>query len=174
MELRLSCTNPSSSWYTSFVQMDGLVQEKRNSSALTLELRLSCTDPSSSWYTSFVQINGLVQERLNSSALAMELRLSCTNPSSSWYISFVQISGLANALELRLSCTNPSRCSTMHEIKRVPRKTTKFQLHEVLQWSVPQSCSSFDAVAPYSTESHHLMPWPPIALSPIIWCRGPL
>ena len=44
--------------------VDGLVQERRNSSAF-----------------------GLVQKRRNSSALAMELRLSCTNPSESTYIS---------------------------------------------------------------------------------------
>ena len=44
--------------------INGLVQERRNSSALAMELRLSCTNP----------------ERRNSSALAIELRLSCTNP----------------------------------------------------------------------------------------------
>ena len=30
-------------------QIDGLVQERRNSSALAMELRLSCTNPSISW-----------------------------------------------------------------------------------------------------------------------------
>ena len=47
----------------------GLVQERRNSSALAMELRLSCTNPLT---------DGLVQERCNSSVLAMELCLSCT------------------------------------------------------------------------------------------------
>ena len=59
------------------VNIDGLVQEKRNSSALAMELRPSCTYPSI--FT--LNIHGLVQERLNSSSLAMEFRLSCTNPS---------------------------------------------------------------------------------------------
>ena len=48
--------------------INGLVQERRNSIANALELRLSCTNP------------GLVQERRNSIANALELRLSCTNP----------------------------------------------------------------------------------------------
>ena len=43
------------------VQIEGLVQERRNSSALAMELRLSCINP-----------EGLVQERRNSSASAME------------------------------------------------------------------------------------------------------
>ena len=46
--------------------IDGLVQERRYSSALAMELRLSCTNP---------------LERCTSSVLAMELHLSCTNPS---------------------------------------------------------------------------------------------
>ena len=52
---------------------DGLVQERRNSSALAMELRLSCTNPS---------FDGLLSERRDTSALAMELRLSCTDPST--------------------------------------------------------------------------------------------
>ena len=35
-------------WYTT--DIDGLVQERRNSSALTTELRLSCTKPSIWWF----------------------------------------------------------------------------------------------------------------------------
>ena len=54
--------------------MDGLAQERRNSSALAMELRLSCT-------CIYIHIDGFVQERCNSSALAMELRLSYINPS---------------------------------------------------------------------------------------------
>ena len=49
--------------------IDGLMQERRNSSALAMELRLSCIND---W---------LMQGRRNTSALAMELRLSCINPS---------------------------------------------------------------------------------------------
>ena len=83
------------------VYIDGLVQERRNSSALAIELRLSCTNlstwchdtphglfcqmlggctnkgdritPGRDFYR--VYINGLVLERRNSTALAMELRL---------------------------------------------------------------------------------------------------
>ena len=51
--------------------IDGLVQEKRNSSALATELCLSCTNPYR-WVSA---------RKRNSSALAMELCLSCTNPS---------------------------------------------------------------------------------------------
>ena len=58
LELRLSCTNPSTykiqtipldpkSWgRISELQIDGLVQERRNSITNALELRLSCTNPS--------------------------------------------------------------------------------------------------------------------------------
>ena len=48
--------------------IDGLVQERHNSSALAMELCHSCPNP-------------LIHKRLNSSALAMELCHSCTNPS---------------------------------------------------------------------------------------------
>ena len=65
-------------WTHSSDTMVGLVQERRNSSALAMELRLSCTYPS---------IDRLVQERRNSSALAMELRLSCTNLSNWGHLS---------------------------------------------------------------------------------------
>ena len=58
------------SYHKNNIHIDGLVQGRRNSSALAMELRLSCTNP-----------DGLVQGRRNSNALAMELRLSCTNPS---------------------------------------------------------------------------------------------
>ena len=51
--------------------IDGLVQERWNSSALAMELHLSCINPS---------VDRLVQERYNSSVLAMEL-LSWINPS---------------------------------------------------------------------------------------------
>ena len=34
----------------SYYNIDGLVQERRNSSALAMELRLSCTNPSILWY----------------------------------------------------------------------------------------------------------------------------
>ena len=54
-----------------YCYVNGLEQERCNSSALAMELRLSCTNP---W------MDGLVQERCNSSALALELRLSRTNP----------------------------------------------------------------------------------------------
>ena len=59
-----------------YILIDGLVQERCNSSALAMELRLSCTNPAILWDI----IDGLVQERRNSSASVMELRLSCTNP----------------------------------------------------------------------------------------------
>ena len=63
-------------YYNMIFHIDGLVQERRNSSALALEfsalaleLRLSCTN-----------LDGLMQERRNSIANALELGLSCTNP----------------------------------------------------------------------------------------------
>ena len=58
-----------SGWH---LEIDGLVQERRNSIALAMELHLSCINQLS---------DGLVQERHNSRVLAMELRLSCFNPS---------------------------------------------------------------------------------------------
>ena len=64
---RVSCV----CFFVCFFNIDGLVQERRNSIALAMELHLSCTKP---------LINGLVlQERCNSSGLAIELHLSCTN-----------------------------------------------------------------------------------------------
>ena len=87
-------------------QIDGLVQERHNSSALAMELRLSCINPSKCIIRKFahchnlpakdnvlsfnvmkrfekiwIHMDGLVQERHNSSALTMKLRLSSTNPS---------------------------------------------------------------------------------------------
>ena len=53
-------------------EIDGLVQERRNSSALAMELHLSGTNLS------------LVRERCNSSALAMELLLALTHRNDSW------------------------------------------------------------------------------------------
>ena len=89
--------------------IDGLVQERCNSSTLAMELHLSCTNPSiwtvlvcqrsvllwipqwpvlwlSTWqchagHHCNHRVDGSVQERCNSSALAMELHLSCPNPS---------------------------------------------------------------------------------------------
>ena len=58
-----------------YQDVDGLVQERCNSSALAMELRLSCTKPSVDG-----SVNGSVQKRRNSIANALELRLSCTNP----------------------------------------------------------------------------------------------
>ena len=93
-------------WTGLIPQIDGLVQERRNSSVLALELRLSCINllrciswssdheilqmwcqrppmfalRNSLFWTGLIpQIDGLVQERRNSSALALELRLSCIN-----------------------------------------------------------------------------------------------
>ena len=51
--------------------IDGLVQERRNSSALAMELRLTCTNPSI-----------LSQDPPLTSPLAIKLHLSCTNPST--------------------------------------------------------------------------------------------
>ena len=48
--------------------IDGLVQDCSNSSALAMELLQSCTKPS-------IYIDGLIQKRRNSSAFSMELRL---------------------------------------------------------------------------------------------------
>ena len=92
-------------WGLVWSNMDGLVQERRNSIANALELHLSCTNPSI-WFdvayhiTNKVRarirvcthkihpisllysqyIDGLGQERLNSIAYALELCLSCTKP----------------------------------------------------------------------------------------------
>ena len=78
--------------------IDGLVQERHNSSALAMELCLYCTNPlictsphkigrsfppHPQWCVCLLHIDGLVQERCNSSALAMEFHLSCINPSIS-------------------------------------------------------------------------------------------
>ena len=59
-----------------YQDVDGLVQERCNSSALAMELRLSWTNPSVDG-----SVNGSVQKRRNSIANALELRLSYTNPS---------------------------------------------------------------------------------------------
>ena len=105
------------------LRIDGLVQERRNSSALAMELRLSCTNPSKYLHDEFklsLHIEGLVEESRNSSALAMELRLSCTNPwkylhdefkLSPHIEGFVQErrNSIDNTLELGLYCTNPSK-----------------------------------------------------------------
>ena len=86
---------------------EGLMQERRNSSAsaLELQLRLSCTNPLH-WPTCWISVqlkeifsiytnfrtficmirhhfDELMQERRNSIANALELRLLCTNPSIS-------------------------------------------------------------------------------------------
>ena len=55
-------------------QVDRLVQERRNSSALALELRLSCTNPSS--IVIYKSIYGSMQLRPNSSVLAMDITLT--------------------------------------------------------------------------------------------------
>ena len=61
--------------------IDRLVQERRNSSALATELGfLALTHRYVNLYPQD-NIDRLVQERRNSSALAMELRLSCINQS---------------------------------------------------------------------------------------------
>ena len=78
-------------------QIDGLVQERRNSSALAMDLRLSCINPSK---------DRLMQERRNSSASAMELRLSCINPSKwdtlSKSIALMHIAWLPNYYWVRI------------------------------------------------------------------------
>ena len=43
-QIRRPYTGPAIKWLY-MVQVDGLVQERRNSSALAVELRLSCTNP---------------------------------------------------------------------------------------------------------------------------------
>ena len=113
--------------------IDGLVQERRNSSALAMELHLSCTN-SSTWY-----IDGLVQERRNSSALAMELHLSCTN-SSIWYIDGLvqeRRNPSALAMELCLSCTNPPMW--YHESKHIP---TSYQFYITITAAVSATSTS--------------------------------
>ena len=87
-KLRLSCINPFIQSHT-----NGLVQERRNSSALAMELCLSCINPSMQSHT-----NGLVQEKRNSSAIAMELHLSYINA----LIQFVQ--QLGNVSHYSLKC----------------------------------------------------------------------
>ena len=63
--------------------IDGLVQERRNSSALAMGLCLSCINPSTRHeFQDRLHIDGLVQERPNSIANALELHLSCINPST--------------------------------------------------------------------------------------------
>ena len=59
--------------------IDGLVQDRSNSSALTKELLQSCAKfpPAKSRD----DIDGLAQDCSNSSVLAMELLQSCTKPS---------------------------------------------------------------------------------------------
>ena len=93
---------------TQHSHLDGLVQERRNSSALAMELCLSCTKPSTQhWY-----FDGLVQQRRNSSTLAMELCLSCTNPSTQhWHFDGLvqeRCNSSTLAMKLRLSYTKPS------------------------------------------------------------------
>ena len=70
-DMALGLTNGELMGYEKNHNVDGLVQERRNSIANALELHLSCTNP---------LIDGLVQERCSSIANALELRLSCTNP----------------------------------------------------------------------------------------------
>ena len=79
--------------------VDGLVQERRHSSALAMEWRLSCINP-----------DGLMQERCNSSALAMEWRLSCINPDG---LMQERCHSGALAMELPLSCINPTMCPSV-------------------------------------------------------------
>ena len=68
------CGNQSSEWCHYRHEIDGLVQERRNSIAkidgLVQERR-----------TSIAKIDGLMQERRNFIANALELHLFCTNPS---------------------------------------------------------------------------------------------
>ena len=78
--------------------IDGLVQERRNSSALAVELRLSCTNPSTWWH----HFNGLAQDCTISSVLVMEILLSSAKPSR-FYLSFSSSStSLVNGLWLKL------------------------------------------------------------------------
>ena len=87
--------------YFIYIHIDGLVQERHNSSSLAMELHLSYPKLSiwhylilfircnliniSQEYNTLdficIHIDWLMQERCNSSVLAMELYLSCTNPS---------------------------------------------------------------------------------------------
>ena len=60
---------------------NGLVQERRNSSALAMELRFSCANPLI--YGCMYHISGLVQDCDISNADALEILQSCTQPSIS-------------------------------------------------------------------------------------------
>ena len=42
------------------VQVDGLVQERRNCNVLAMELRLSCTKPSKYWYVATMHNNEMI------------------------------------------------------------------------------------------------------------------
>ena len=63
--------------------IDALVQERCNSSALGMELHLSCTNPSIYYW-----VNWLFSSK-GSSALAMELHLWCTNSSINYWVNWL-------------------------------------------------------------------------------------
>ena len=85
--------------------INGLVQERRNSSALAMELRLSCTN-------SF------------SSALAMELRLSCTN-SSIWHC---RSSTMAEVMVCCLMAPSHYHRNSWLIVNQTPRNTFHWNL----------------------------------------------
>ena len=99
-------------------EIDGLVQERRNSSALALELRLSCADPSRSC-SSLVQFNSL--------------RLSDEYMSVNWP-SLVQIMAWHQAMPTyRLNPLEqiPLKCESSH--KFLERKCFESYLQNVIQ-----------------------------------------
>ena len=74
-------------WEQSYI--DGLVQERRNSSALAMELHLSCSNPSI--YAGVFHVHDLVHDCSISIALAVEILLSSSEP----LISFLNLTTTA-------------------------------------------------------------------------------
>ena len=122
------------------IQLDGLVQDKRNSIANALELRLSCTNL---WICLFNSLFRLTSKKTS------KLILLCHTEHCDWS---PHIGGLvqerhnsiANALELCLSCANPSICLFNNLLRLTTKKTPKLNLqcltgHCVTDWS-PYIC----------------------------------
>ena len=73
MKVELLCTHQ-----TSYIHIDGLVQERCNSSALAMELRLSCTNPSiSSWDACW--FTGFMCHKVNNSPIDCEVAYELTS-----------------------------------------------------------------------------------------------